>query len=30
MASPYKNELGGGGGDKFPQICFHMESLYNS
>ena len=26
MAPPYKNELGG----KFPQICFHMESPYNS
>ena len=27
MASPYKNELGG---KSFPQICFHMESPYNS
>ena len=26
MASPYKNELGG----KLPQICFHMETPYNS
>ena len=22
--------LGGGGGDVFPQICFHIESPYNS
>ena len=27
MASPYKNEHEGKG---FPQICFHMESPYNS
>ena len=26
MASPYKNELG----ESFSQICFYMESPYNS